>query len=140
MAPRPGRRRKTCVHDGPVPTDPDVYTVDEFCELFNISRGAFYGMRKRGEVRTISIGARTLVPGTERQRILAGEPLIADGLTTAERRAARAQHNAEAAKRAAAKSARAREAGRSGGGRPRTTTKPTTPPAVGAPLTEYHTT
>ena len=41
------------------------WRVDDFCRAHGIGRTLFYEEVKRGEIKTIKIGKRTLVPNTE---------------------------------------------------------------------------
>ena len=41
------------------------WRVDEFCRAHGIGRTLFYDEVKRGEIKPIKIGKRTLVPDTE---------------------------------------------------------------------------
>lgn len=45
-----------------------LYRVLEFCAAFGISRGTFYALVKRGELRPIKIGKATRVPRAEAER------------------------------------------------------------------------
>lgn len=47
-----------------------VLTVDEFCRACTIGRTSFYAAVKRGHVRPLKFGARTLVPAAEIQNFL----------------------------------------------------------------------
>jgi excisionase family DNA binding protein len=47
-----------------------AYSVDEFCHLIGLGRTSFYSLRKTGQIRTISLGNRCLVPASEVDRIL----------------------------------------------------------------------
>ncbi len=49
---------------------PLAFRVAPFCEAIGISRSTFYAMRKRGEIRVVRIGGRTLVPAAEAERLL----------------------------------------------------------------------
>lgn len=52
-------------------------SVPEACRRLGIGRSMFYELVKRGEVRVIRIGSRTLVPESELQGLIAsrlGEP------------------------------------------------------------------
>lgn len=53
-------------------------TVNEFCRGLGISRSSAYRLASRGELRLVKLGSRTLVPLSERARILAGRPLTDD--------------------------------------------------------------
>jgi excisionase family DNA binding protein len=50
---------------------PRAHTVREACDLLRISRSHLYALAKRGELRLVRIGGRTLVPESEIERILA---------------------------------------------------------------------
>jgi excisionase family DNA binding protein len=47
-----------------------AWRVREFCEAVRISRSHFYELMKRGELRTVTLGGRRLVPDSERARLL----------------------------------------------------------------------
>ncbi len=47
-----------------------AWRVREFCEAVRISRSHFYELMKRGELRTVTLGGRRLVPDSERLRLL----------------------------------------------------------------------
>lgn len=58
-----------------------AYPLDEAGRLLGgISRGTFYNMRDRNEIRLVKLGRRTLVPASEIRR-LAGESTTDDSLT-----------------------------------------------------------
>ncbi len=46
-------------------TAPVNWRVDDFCRAHGIGRTLFYDEVKRGEIKLIKIGKRTLVPDTE---------------------------------------------------------------------------
>lgn len=50
-----------------------TYTVDQAAELLGIGRNTAYEAVRRGEIPTIKIGRRLLVPRTALERMLAGE-------------------------------------------------------------------
>jgi excisionase family DNA binding protein len=51
-----------------------AYPLDEAGRLLGgISRGTFYNMRDRGEIRLVKLGRRTLVPRSEIERLTATE-------------------------------------------------------------------
>ena len=52
-------------HSAPV-TD----TVDDFCSSLNIGRTTFYKLVKEGRIKLVKLGRRSLVPRTERDRLL----------------------------------------------------------------------
>lgn len=45
-------------------------TVTDFCKSLGISRAHFYDLVNAGKIKTIKIGAKTLVSREERDRIL----------------------------------------------------------------------
>lgn len=50
-----------------------TYTVDQAAELLGIGRNTAYEAVRRGEIPTIKIGRRLLVPRTALERMLSGE-------------------------------------------------------------------
>ena len=56
----------------PTISERHAWRVREFCESVRISRSHFYELMKRGEIRTVTLGGRRLIPDTERARLLAG--------------------------------------------------------------------
>jgi excisionase family DNA binding protein len=56
-----------------------VKTVDEVASLLRISRGSAYEAAKRGEIPTIRIGRRLLVPSDALERLLSGVTPVARG-------------------------------------------------------------
>jgi excisionase family DNA binding protein len=58
----------------PDPEDRPTVTVDESSEILGISRGAAFNAVKRGEIPSIRIGRRLLVPTAALLRMLDGEP------------------------------------------------------------------
>lgn len=52
---------------------PMAFHVSETCELLNVSRSTFRKLVDQGDIRTVRLGGRVLVPATEIDRILAGE-------------------------------------------------------------------
>jgi excisionase family DNA binding protein len=57
---------------------PRALRVDDFCKVVGISRTTFYDLIKRGQLRAVRLGGRTVVPATEIDRLLAeAEPLPA---------------------------------------------------------------
>jgi len=46
------------------------YTVGEFCEAFRTSRAATYRRLKSGEIRSVRIAGRRLIPVSEGDRLL----------------------------------------------------------------------
>ncbi len=51
-------------------TPRQAWRVREFCDAVRISRSHFYELVKRGEIRTVKLGARRLVADGERARLL----------------------------------------------------------------------
>lgn len=49
------------------------YRINDFGKVIGISRTSIYAMIKRGELQTIKIAGRTLIPASEVQRLLSGE-------------------------------------------------------------------
>ena len=49
---------------------PAVDTVDEFLSDMKIGRTHFYALVKQGRIRIVKLGRRTLVPRSERDRLL----------------------------------------------------------------------
>lgn len=47
-----------------------AWRVGEFCTAVGISRSHLYALIKRGEIRTVSLGGRRLIPDSERARLL----------------------------------------------------------------------
>lgn len=48
-----------------------AWQVNPFCRALGISRTSFYELIKRGEIRTVVVAGRRLVPDSEVQRLLA---------------------------------------------------------------------
>ena len=53
-----------------------VYTVEEAGVLLGLSRWAAYAAAKRGDIPTIRIGRRLIVPRVQLERMLAGEETV----------------------------------------------------------------
>jgi excisionase family DNA binding protein len=53
-----------------------VKTLDEVAALLRVSRGSAYDAANRGEIPTIRIGKRLLVPDDALEKMLSGETLI----------------------------------------------------------------
>ena len=47
-----------------------AWRVREFCDAVRISRSHLYALMKRGEIRTVTLGGRRLIPDSERARLL----------------------------------------------------------------------
>jgi excisionase family DNA binding protein len=52
------------------PNDKLAYTVNAFCRAIGLGRTKIYQLIKQGQIRTVRIGGRRLVPKTEAQRLL----------------------------------------------------------------------
>jgi excisionase family DNA binding protein len=50
-----------------------AFRVDDFCRAIGICRSNFYNLLKAGEIRTVVIGGRRLVPATEVERLLSSQ-------------------------------------------------------------------
>ncbi len=50
--------------------EPQAYTVADFCRAYRVSNTTFYALQKRGDIRTIKVGRRTLITRDEAQRWL----------------------------------------------------------------------
>lgn len=55
------------------PSERRVVTLDETAAILRISRGSAYEAAKRGEIPTIRVGRRLLVPVAALERMLAGD-------------------------------------------------------------------
>lgn len=53
------------------PVEPDLLDQAEVAQRLNVSRTTIWRLAKRGDIRTVRIGSRTLVPRTELQRLIA---------------------------------------------------------------------
>jgi predicted DNA-binding transcriptional regulator AlpA len=51
--------------------EPLAYQVNAFCRALGISRTSFYELMKSGDLKTIVIAGRRLVPKTEVDRLIA---------------------------------------------------------------------
>jgi hypothetical protein len=47
-----------------------AWQVNPFCRALGISRTSFYELVKRGEIRTVVVAGRRLVPDSEARRLL----------------------------------------------------------------------
>jgi hypothetical protein len=61
----------TTMHRHEQSLEPLAYQVNAFCRALGISRTSFYDLMKRGELKTIVIAGRRLVPKTEVDRLIA---------------------------------------------------------------------
>ena len=50
-----------------------AYRVDEFCHLVGIGRSSFYQLMNSGDLRTVFIRGRRLIPAAEVNRLLSGD-------------------------------------------------------------------
>ena len=53
---------------------PAFLSVTETCQRLSISRSFFYLLAKRGNLRAVKLGRRTLVPLSELERLVPGTP------------------------------------------------------------------
>ena len=56
-------------------------SVDETCKQLSISNSFFYLLVKRGQLQTVKLGRRTLVPFVELERLLSGQSSNVPGRT-----------------------------------------------------------
>lgn len=56
----------------PENSKPATDTVDQFLQDMQIGRTLFYSLVKQGRIRVVKLGRRTLVPRSERERLLSG--------------------------------------------------------------------
>lgn len=49
-----------------------AWQVNPFCRALGISRTSFYELVKRGEIKTVVVAGRRLVPDSEARRLLTG--------------------------------------------------------------------
>jgi len=58
------------MRNNPPPDNPPLaYRVDDFCRLIGICRTNVYGLMKAGQLRTVLIGGRRLIPASEAGRL-----------------------------------------------------------------------
>ena len=50
---------------------PLAHQIPEACNRIGIARTSIYALIKSGEIKSIKVGARTLIPETELQRFIA---------------------------------------------------------------------
>ncbi len=55
------------IHELPAPL---AHRIPEACRRLGVGRSSLYELIKSGEVKTIKIGTRTLVPETELQKVI----------------------------------------------------------------------
>lgn len=68
----PGAKLESATPTSPSKHQPLAYRVGPFCELMGISRSHFYRLVRRGQIKTVRLGGRTLVPASEATRLLHG--------------------------------------------------------------------
>lgn len=56
------------------PIEPDLLNLVEVAQRLNVSRTTIWRLVKRGDIRAVRIGSRTLIPRTELQRIVGDQP------------------------------------------------------------------
>ncbi|MGY2702553.1 helix-turn-helix domain-containing protein [Nocardioides sp. HB32] len=52
------------------PIEPDLLDQAEVARRLNVSRTTIWRLAKRGDIRTVRIGSRTLIPRSELRRII----------------------------------------------------------------------
>lgn len=63
------RQRRPAV----IPPTKLAYSIVEFAAALGISRPTVYSMIHEGQIRTVLIGRRRLIPASEIERVLSGE-------------------------------------------------------------------
>lgn len=53
--------------------DRNAFTISEACRRLSISRASLYRLNATGEIRTVRLGGRRLVPASEIVRVLGDE-------------------------------------------------------------------
>lgn len=56
------------------PVEPDLLGLAEVAQRLNVSRTTIWRLAKRGDIRTVRIGSRTLIPRSELRRIIDANP------------------------------------------------------------------
>ena len=56
------------------PVEPDLLNLAEVAQRLNVSRTTIWRLTKRGDIRAVRIGSRTLIPRSELHRIVGDEP------------------------------------------------------------------
>lgn len=59
---------------------PLAHRVPEACNRIGVGRSRLYCMIRRGDIKAIKIGGRTLIPESELQRIVAEAPPAVRGI------------------------------------------------------------
>ncbi len=60
-----------------IPVEPQVYSIKQTQKILNLGRNSVYAAAKSGDIPTIKIRGRLLVPKAALDRMLAGEPVRA---------------------------------------------------------------
>lgn len=55
------------------PDRPRAYGVKAFCKAYGLSRATCYNLMSRGQLKTIKIGGRRLIPADAAEALLQGE-------------------------------------------------------------------
>ena len=63
-------------------SEPHVITVEEAAELLRISRNTAYEAVKRGEIPSVRVGRRILIPRISIMKMLGGEEATGDAATS----------------------------------------------------------
>ena len=58
---------------GPMVTNPLSLSIAETCKQLSISKSFFYLLVKRGQIKPVKLGRRTLVPFVELERLSSGQ-------------------------------------------------------------------
>lgn len=56
------------------PVEPDLLDQAEVARRLNVSRTTIWRLAKRGDIRVVRIGSRTLIPRSELRRIIDANP------------------------------------------------------------------
>jgi excisionase family DNA binding protein len=57
---------------------PLAYSVNEFCTSVGVGRTKFYELVRDGQIRTVTLGNRRLIPATEINRLLGNEEQLSN--------------------------------------------------------------
>jgi excisionase family DNA binding protein len=71
VAPVPSEARRRPSEQPNAYTPKLAYSVAEACAAIGISRPTMYVLMERGQLRTVKIGGRRLIPATELERLIA---------------------------------------------------------------------
>ena len=58
-------------------TRPVAYSINEAAAALSVSRAFIYNLWRRGELRIVKVGARSLIPAAELDRLLDESPTLA---------------------------------------------------------------